>query len=122
MAVRRQKKKRTREDPFIIPGHGQFVRGNICCVQNGDCNGGIEAHHVRKGIPKEDRGGIGKKPHDRWLVALCGYHHAEFHQTGHDTFQKKYGVILLHEAEITFARSGAAIRWRWAQEELEKAG
>ena len=28
------------------------------------------------------------------LVPLCGYHHAEEHRAGHETFQAKYGVDL----------------------------
>ena len=49
-----------------------------------------EAHHVRKGA----HSGIGTKPTDFRTVPLCQTSHDEYHQIGHDTFCKKYGLDL----------------------------
>ena len=52
--------------------------------------------HVRNG-------GAGRKADAKWVVPACALHHDEMHR-GQRTFEAKYGVDLLHLAEITDAR------------------
>ena len=51
-----------------------FVRGQPCLYKNWlgrDCDGPVEAHHVRKGTD----GGTALKPSDGFSVPLCNRHH-----------------------------------------------
>ncbi len=119
--IRLKRRKRVRanirKNLFVVSGHDQHVRGYECCVSNADCKGRIEAHHVRKGIPDEDRGGIGKKPHDKWLVPLCRFHHiADFHTVGHETFEATHKVDLISIASIFWERSPAGRKYRMERE------
>ncbi len=112
--IRRRKRERCNIRParLRVPGHGQYVRGFDCCVADGNCDGGIEAHHNRNGIPNEDRGGTSRKPHDKWLVPLCHFHHIEdFHRVGHDTFEAKHGIDLKAEASRLWYMSIHRVRY-----------
>ena len=60
--------------------------------------GPSEAHHVRKGTYC----GTGLKPSDEYCVPLHPDLHREYHQAGHDSFEKKYGVDLLYLASVYF--------------------
>jgi len=94
---RRHQNSTRRRDVLRAPSHYQWVGGYRCCIPGCDCQNKTERHHVRKGIPYEDKGGKSEKPHDKWIVPLCGGpdgHHEEFHRIGHDTFEKKYGIDL----------------------------
>ncbi len=71
-----------------------------CCVENDQCWGDVVGHHLKKGMPAAERGGMGLKPHDKWMVPLCVGHHGEIHDHGHDTFELKYGVRLVDIAAI----------------------
>lgn len=51
--------------------------------------GPCDPHHVRS------RGAGGRDEH---TVPLCEEHHHEFHDIGRHSFDKRYGVDLLHEA------------------------
>lgn len=55
------------------------------------------AAHVRSG-------GMGRKSDARWTVPLLSRLHDELHQHGQKTFEAKYGIDLMHAAEITDAR------------------
>jgi hypothetical protein len=46
------------------------------------------------------------KPDDKYAVPCCVEHHREYHQHGRKTFEQKYGLDLLAEAELYAARSG----------------
>lgn len=72
--------------------HADFVRDHSCIV----CATvtAIEAHHVKTGTS----GGMGLKPSDRWLVALCKDHHGELHHIGEPEFEKRHRVNLRHQA------------------------
>jgi hypothetical protein len=49
-----------------------------------------EAHHIRRGAGS----GIGTRPAASWTVPLCTAAHREYHDIGHDSFEKKYGINL----------------------------
>ena len=92
--------ERSRREPNgrSCPAHRAWVRRHHCCVP-GCRQLPIECAHVRKGTD----GGIGLKPSDKWVISLCVSHHAEQHQVGEASFQRRYGVDLLQLA-VTFAR------------------
>lgn len=45
------------------------------------------------------------KPGDEWVVNLCWKHHAEGHQGGWKTFERKFGVDLATHAKWLAAHS-----------------
>lgn len=51
--------------------HRDWIAGEPCAVQDDNCAGRVEAAHVRMG----NLAGMGKKPHDKWCVPLCQFHH-----------------------------------------------
>ncbi len=67
--------------------------------------GPCENVHVRNG-------GKGRKADACWIVPLTFEEHWELHQHGQKTFEKKYGIDLMEEAEKT--------ERKW-QEEIEFA-
>lgn len=70
------------------PRHMKWVRGFKCCVDR--CEGWpVIFHHVRSA----GEAGMGEKD-DRYGVPLCNVHHVEGHQTGWQTFQRKYELDL----------------------------
>lgn len=71
------------------PKHLVFVRAQGCGIP-GCCETAIHAHHHRSAATA----GTGVKPGDQWVVNLCWKHHAEGHQGGWKTFERKYGVDL----------------------------
>lgn len=79
------------------PSHLKWLRGRPCCVQDADfgpgaivCSGKMEAHHVRHG----NHAGVGIKSGDDTAVAVCSGHHRQYHDQGHDTFERIYKVRL----------------------------
>lgn len=102
---RRQKPRMAvRDVQREYPGHRAWVRGHACCVPGCKC-GPIEAAHVRKGIPPEEAGGVGMKPHDKWVISLCQTHHAEQHRLGEPSFAGRYGLNLVGLAQEFYLRS-----------------
>jgi hypothetical protein len=70
------------DGPIRCDGHLRWVRG-FCCVLNSiECEGRIEAAHVRNGTD----GGTGQKPGDNWVVPICAKHHALQHRQGEISF------------------------------------
>jgi len=91
------------------PGHLKWTRGNVCCVSDkAPCYGRIHAHHVRLGA----HAGVGEKPGDDRVVSLCAVHHAELHDKGQRTFEKKYGVDLAGVAADNWRASEHGRKWR----------
>ena len=94
-----KRRKRERSGIQRVPDrhcerHLQWIRGFECAA--GDphaCNGKIQAAHVRDG---HDGGnaGTGKKPHDRWTIPLCEFHHRMQGGMGERAFQKAYGIDM----------------------------
>ena len=80
------------------PRHRKYVRGFQCCVPGCD-QGPIEFAHVRTAA----NSGKSLKPADWDGISLCHEHHAEQHQHGAVTFEKKYRIDLMKLAN-EFAR------------------
>lgn len=81
------------DDTIRSRGHLAFCRTFVCAINHipgHECSGRMHAHHCREG----GNGGMGKKPDDSTAVPLCDLAHAEIHNTGWKTFEKKYGVDL----------------------------
>ena len=52
--------------------HLAWIRCLPCTVRNSICDGGIEAAHVRNGLPPDaKKGGTGLKTGDKWVVPHC---------------------------------------------------
>lgn len=71
--------------------HRRFVRKHECVVSLttfGECEGPVEFAHYRTAA----NSGTSLKPHDWFGVSMCHKHHAEQHQIGQRSFEKKYGI------------------------------
>lgn len=99
-----------RDEVREYPGHRKWVRSFACSVPGCD-QGPIEAAHVRKGVPVDDKGGTSLKPHDKWCISLCKAHHDEQHAIGEASFAAKHGVDLIAKARA-FARASPH-RQKW---------
>ena len=58
----------------------------------------VATEHIRTAA----NSGLGMKPDDRFAVPCCFDHHKEYHNHGRKTFERKYGLDLLAEAESRF--------------------
>lgn len=88
--------------------HLAWIRCLPCTVRSIICDGGIEAAHVRNGLPPDaKKGGIGLKPGDKWIVPLCHYHHFyEQHEMGELAFWALHGIDPVSLAERLWRISG----------------
>lgn len=96
---RPQKRKRAKmgvrdTDSSDVPQYRAFVRRH-CCAVPGCENRIIQAAHRRKGVPENERGGVGSKPHDKWCYPNCDEHHREQHTIGEDSFDAKHKIDTL---------------------------
>lgn len=87
------------------PTHRAFVRKHECIVP-GCRSDDIQACHVRKGLPPKDKAGGSQKPPDWWIFPACSQHHREQHDTGEDSFAKKYVIDL--KAAAIWARDNSS--------------
>lgn len=72
--------------------HVAWVRAQGCFLHLPECVGlRVHAHHERRG----SSAGWGRKPDDRCVLPLCARHHAEGHNGGWRTFEKKYACDLI---------------------------
>lgn len=100
--------------PLVIPGddhrkhpkHLAWIREQWCCVP-GCGTYPVVAHHVREG----QTGGTGMKPHDKYCVSLCDFHHKAVHR-GPKSFAAKYGINLAEIAQSFAARSPFKEGWK----------
>lgn len=104
-ARRKHNSTRTKERNRF-PGHRAWVRGYGCCVPGCE-NVPIEAAHVRCGTG----GGMGHKPHDKWVISLCRDHHSEQHRLGEQTFETRHGIDMKKLAERFAAMSPHRFKW-----------
>lgn len=87
---RKLPKERKRATRWRSPAHCNHVRAHACSIEG--CAGRpIEAAHVRRG----SGAGIGQKPDDWRVVALCKDHHSRQHEVGEDTFWRGLDVERL---------------------------
>jgi hypothetical protein len=112
---RRKAPRMAHKDETVIrcAGHLQWIRGCICLVYSDECQGNIEAAHVRTGTD----GSMGKKPSDSWTVPLCHHHHAEQHRIGEAAFEAKYKTDMKHVAKSLWISSRAGQRYRTRMEQ-----
>lgn len=97
-AFRNRHKNRGRPPEKSIPGYLQWLRGRPCLIEGPECGGKIHACHVDHGGDK----GMGTKVADHFAVPMCTAHHAEQHNKGWRTFEKRYGFDGLVYAEQYF--------------------
>ena len=72
-----------------------------------------EAAHVRmQSAAHGKRGGIGKKPGDRWALPLCAEDHREQHQIGEAEFWNRVGLNPLLVAVKLYAQRGNLVAMR----------
>lgn len=107
MLPQRRKHNSTRaKEKNRFPSHCAWVRGFGCSVPG--CEElPIEAAHVRVGTG----GGMGIKPHDKWVIALCRDHHSEQHRLGEPSFERKHGINMKALAEEFAAKSPHRRKW-----------
>ena len=85
------------------PAHLQWVRGHVCATETDQCEGKVEAAHVRTGTD----GGMGLKPSDSFAIPLCRWHHTQQHQMGERAFELFHQISMLRIAEDLARRSPA---------------
>lgn len=88
MGELRQRQPRERDEP-----HLRFVRMQPCCLPF--CKRPAEAAHLRMSnmsIGKEMTG-KGEKPHDKFTVPLCPYHHREGTDAQHKSNEREWWVM-----------------------------
>ena len=96
-----------------FPTHRAWVRGFQCVAfKTGECEGPIEAAHLRLGVPYEDAGATAEKPHDRWCYPACQKHHRLSHSVGEATFQKMFAIDLKAVCERLARTSPHRKRWQ----------
>lgn len=72
-------------------GHLAWTRGNDCCLMGRAdhvCQGKMVAHHHRE----DHDGGTGIKPGDDRVIPVCDGGHAEIHNKGSKTTERKHGI------------------------------
>lgn len=100
-------------DRIHCPGHLAWIRNTRRCLADSpDCQGGMEAHHVRE----NGNAGTGLKPGDDDAVPLCAFHHHELHTIGAKTFEARHKVDLDGSAAIGWRDSPHGVRYRAEQE------
>lgn len=80
--------------------HRAFIRRHHCVVPGCPAEP-IEVSHIRTAA----NAGVGIKPHDSSSTPMCTGHHREYHQDGHNTFEKRHGVNLKAIAAELLRRS-----------------
>ena len=104
--IRRRKPEKSgiREIPQIRSrAHLQWVRGHVCAIDSDQCEGKVEAAHVRIGTD----GGMGVKPSDIYTIPLCHFHHDQQHRLGERSFEAQHEISMLRIAEDLVRRSPA---------------
>ena len=109
MSELRQRDPRQRDDRHLA-----YVRQQPCCLPF--CKRQAEAAHLRMGnltIGKEPAG-KGEKPHDRYTVPLCPYHHRIGIDCQHNSNEREWwertGINPWPIAEALWIESGGAAR------------
>lgn len=115
LPLKRRKKPKSRAlAARVIERHKQWVRGFACLVDRCDTGTRIVAAHVRNSdlTPQNQKGGMGLKPVDVWIVPMCWDHHGEQTDVGEAAFCKKYGVDMGKTALELQRKSPALVEWR----------
>lgn len=115
---RTRPKMNVRQSAIIrCPAHLAHIRRLECaifCKMNAtkttqhECEGHIEAAHVRTGTD----GGTGIKPSDSFSIPLCQRAHRHQHQIGESAFEACWSIDMKAIAAELWKRSPAGIKWR----------
>lgn len=97
-------------------GHLKWIRGHICCLDSDNCDGKIQAAHVRFG----NDGGVGMKPGDNFTLPLCAEHHAAQHRIGEPSFWQQAKMDPHAIAKALWDQSPH--RHKWEQKMKESGG
>lgn len=87
-------KKPKRESRWRSQAHCNYIRQHHCSIA-GCMALPIEVAHVRIG----SGAGVGQRPHDYFAISLCRTHHAEQHNTGEASFEKRYNISMMELAD-----------------------
>ena len=100
--------KRNRDGRLRSPSHLAFVRKHLCAAwARKECEGKIEAAHVRDVAPHGHGGG---KPDDTYVIGLCRRHHRESEKREGE-WGREMGIDVLALAlEFAAASPDPAIR------------
>lgn len=104
-----QRDPRQRDDKHLA-----FVRQQPCCVCGSTRE--LEAAHIRYacGAVGKRSTGMGEKPHDRWTVSLCAYHHRTGIDSQHNNNEREWwamrGLNPLQIATDLWKQSGGEER------------
>lgn len=111
---RRKKPKMGVREPSQIrcPAHLQWVRGHECAVRSDQCDGPIQAAHVRAA----GDGGTGLKPGDDKTFPLCAFHHWQQHARGEGPFELQHKIDMKALAEQFWQRSPHGKKYRMENE------
>jgi len=99
-----------------FPRHRQWIRGFGCTVGDADCEGAIEAAHVRIGTD----GGLGVKPSDWFCWPACSGHHRLQHEIGEPEFERRYRTSFprgLKQKALDFANRSPVLEVRQGAKE-----
>lgn len=77
---------RVRDPAFLA-----FLRRQPCVI-GGDCEGPIQACHIRYGLPGEAPTGLQRKPSDTRCTSMCAKHHALQHAGNERQFWASRGL------------------------------
>jgi hypothetical protein len=105
----RQREPRERDE-----AHLRFVREQPCCL--GFCQRQAEAAHLRMSNPAigKEAAGKGEKPHDKFTVPLCPYHHRTGVDSQHNSNERAWwemrGIDPWTVAASLWIQSGGAAR------------
>lgn len=92
------------------PAYLQWLRGRPCAVANDDCDGRMEAAHVRIGTG----GGMGVKPSDWFCLPMCEYHHSQQHRVGEASFARMHGIKSMVDLALSYWAAWAG-KFKWDQ-------
>lgn len=85
---------------LVSHAHRDWVRSHYCSVPGCQLMP-IEVAHVRIGTG----GGMALRPSDGCTLSLCRDHHAQQHQIGERSFEKRHGFSMLAKAEEFYRSS-----------------
>lgn len=119
-AFRNRHKNRGRPPEKSCHSYLQWLRGRPCALEGasqGDCGGKIHACHVDYAGDK----GMGTKVSDHFSIPMCTCHHAEQHNVGWETFEKRYrfrGVNLAEQYFGAWLNTPMGAKWIMERENV----
>lgn len=86
--------------------HLAFIRTLPCIVTGNDVS--VEAAHIRYADPRiaKFNPGVGQKPHDYFVLPLCGDEHKKQHAMNERVYWQRLGIDPVFYALALYAASG----------------